>query len=195
MISNFESDVKKWKDAESYIQSKLEQQHFVLENVSNDNLKYDLKITNIFWTDVRKYFSIWETIDVKTNFNIEKDWFFLEVISTATRSETSKSIKKWTIHENWLNINSFWWSFSENMINTDWILFLDKNYRNEELVWKRKGYFVKKDEILKNNREREIKLGIDEFFWNSTKYWNNIIKYSGFIFVPMYKFKTIPFIF
>lgn len=195
MISNFDNDVRKWKQAENYIQSKLERQYFKLENVSNNNLKYDFRITSVLWQDVMKYFSIWETIDVKTNFDIKRNWFFLEVISTASRSEENKNIKRWTIHENWLKIHSFWWSFSDNMKDTDWILFLDKNYSNEELVGKRKGYFVKRDEILKNNREREIKLWIDEFIWNSTEYWNNIIKYSGFIFVPIYNFKPISFTF
>lgn len=192
--TNFTNDVKEWKVAEKYIQEKLRQSWLIVKNVSNNNLKYDFIITDLLTDELRRLFKVGETIDVKTNLIPGSSNFIFEVISTSSRKNIWTK-KCWNIKEDWLQIYSYWWSFSENMKDTDWILFLDKDYNREEKRGLRRWFIVSRQEILKHNKEKEIKEWLSSFYWTSTKFPNEKEKYSAYIWVPIKSIKSLSFTF
>ena len=155
--------------------------------VAWQHLKYDLIISE--WN---KNFPKWTTIDVKENFNRWSKIIFLEAINNGWNNalkEDDNNIET-SVQSPDIKVKSWWWSFSENMAKTDYILFFDKEWQDSTARGKREAYLIPRKDILENNNEKNIKAWIWKVKWNKISVrWNSKWR-SAYIITPLAKYQN-----
>lgn len=191
---NFENDMNVLESEKAALML-LEKAFWIkLKLVSDEYKKYDLIV--IEWN---QYFPVWTTIDVKSNlflkendrFNNQDDtniFFILEKVNVWWNYNIPDDEKWKSFIDDNVEIKSWWWAFEENMENTDYIFFLDKDFNKKEFQWNRYWYLVHKNSIINNNYEEEIKNGKHIVTWNYVSYRNNKKWRSAFNHVHINKF-------
>ena len=176
------------KEAKNLLEKKL---NVKIDIVAQKHLKYDLIIRE--WN---KNYPTWTTIDVKENFKRWNKIIFLEVINNGWNyalKEDENNIETVVQSPN-VKVNSWWWSFSEPMAKTDYILFFDKEWQDSESIGKREAYLIPRKDILANNNETNIKAWKWKVKWNKISVrWNSKWR-SAYIITPLANYKNkIPF--
>jgi len=178
---NFNDDANNSYESEEAAAIILENLYNIkIDIVAADHKKYDLIVSE--WNEK---FPTWTTIDVKNNLNTDYNNFILESINIWRNANLSDNDKTWKSYftDPWITINSYWRSFSENMVNTDYIFFLDTNWKTKE-KWTRVWYLVHHNEIVRNNFEKGLINWKVQVTWNKVTIANNWRKWrSAFIFV------------
>lgn len=185
---NFNKDANNSFSSEEAAKTLLEQRlNIKIENVAWKHLKYDLIITE--WNNK---FPKWTTIDVKENFNRWSKIIFLEVINNGWNNALKEkdSNNETSVQSSDVKVNSWWWSFSENMAKTDYILFFDKEWQDSTARGKREAYLIPRKDILENNNEKNIKAWIWKVKWNKISVrWNSKWR-SAYIITPLTKYQN-----
>ena len=172
------------KEAKNLLEKKL---NVKIDIVAQKHLKYDLIIRE--WNN---NYPTWTTIDVKENYKRKSDIIFLEVINNGWNyalKEDKNNIETFVQSPD-VNVKSWWWSFSDAMAKTDYILFFDKEWQDSESIGKREAYLIPRKDILENNNEKNIKAWKWKVKWNKISVrWNSKWR-SAYIITSLDKYKN-----
>ena len=140
-----------------------------IDIVAWQHLKYDLII--IEWN---KDYPTWTTIDVKENFKRGYKTIFLEAINNGWNNDIKDEEYNIETFVKPCYVKSWWWSFSDAMAKTDYILFFDKEWQDIQAKGKREAYLISRKDILENNNEKNIKAWKWKVKWNKISVrWNS----------------------
>lgn len=183
---NFQKDANNSFSSEEAAKILLEKRLNVkIDIVAGQHLKYDLIIT-----EGNEKYPTWTTIDVKENFRRTSTIIFLETINNGWNSDLKDDeYNIETVVKPW-NVKSWWWSFSEAMDKTDYILFFDKEWSDSSAKGSRIAYLIPKQDILDNNNEENIKKWIWKVKWNKISINWSAKWRSAYIMTSLEKYKN-----
>lgn len=184
---DFNADANWSLSSEKAVATLLEKTYWIkIKLVSDQHKKYDLVIIDWNW-----YFENNTTIDVKANLNINYNSVYLEAVNIWWNnwiSDDDYNIKQ--ILNTMCEIKSYWWSFYENIKDTDYIFLLDKDWQNIDRKGNRIWYLIPQIDILNNNMEKDIINGLYPVIWNKISYrWNSKWR-SAYIIASLNNFEN-----